>query len=406
MNGKIPRLDAINIGKIASERAPFLSQLISSATSLLGSVIALAALHGSDLKKWFLYVGTSMALQGVIRATLLETDLLLYGHVTKKNRSWSLLCSLLPFTLLLVVHLILDMKLSLLDLILVITSVLSLVQDKLRYELVRNDRLGVVLADATWCFLSIIGLLLVMTPVRHSPLTIYAILFFGPSISSVYLHSRRKLMSPQSMNPELKNVRRYIILQNLSILMFTFFTNLILTKYLSGELFYQFRLIQTVVSPIQSIGLAIWFSKIVHFDKDLKEYTQIFRKSRRLIIFAISYLFIFLLFILNGKSHSILNVDIIGLLAVMAAGIAPILNIGFYEVSLYIRSKQLNFQTFKVGLLVLPFTPIFYFVLKSQLSLGAIFGIPLAAMIIQQSAYLLIFRNSLNRDLLVTKGSV
>ena len=184
MKGKIPRLDAMNLVKFTTERAPFLSQLLSSATSFLGSVIALACLQDSELKKWFLYVGTSMALQGVIRAALLETDLLLYGQVSKRNRILSLLCTLLPFSLLLVVHSFLDLQITFLDLILVITSVLSLVQDMFRYELIRHDRLGVVFADGTWLLISFIGLVLAMTPIRHSPLTIYAILLLGPFFAS------------------------------------------------------------------------------------------------------------------------------------------------------------------------------------------------------------------------------
>jgi len=399
MKGKIPRVDAMNLLKFTTERAPFLSQLLSSATSFLGSVIALACLHDSELKKWFLYFGTSMALQGVIRASLLETDLLLYGHVSKKNRILSLFCTLLPFSLLVIVQSVLDLQLTLLDLILVITSVLSLVQDMLRYEFIRNDRLGVVLADGIWFLISFIGLVLVITPIRDAPLTIYAILLLGPSFSSLHLLFRCKPLeyqSPSESSAGINSTRRYIILQNSWTLIITFVTNVILTKYLSGELFYQFRLIQTSVSPVQSFGLAVWFSKIVQYDKDLKEYSRIFRNSQKLIIFSTSFLLLFLFCTLTTKSLLILSFDVIWLITVLAAATGPILNIGFYEISLYLRSKQLFFETFIVGLLVLPLTPVLYFLLKSHLSLGAIFGIPLACMIIQQTIYLLIFRSSLS----------
>ncbi len=409
MKGKISRLDAMNLVKFTTERAPFLSQLLSSATSFLGSVIALACLQDSELKKWFLYVGTSMALQGVIRAALLETDLLLYGQVSKRNRILSLLCTLLPFSLLLVVNSFLDLQITFLDLILVITSVLSLVQDMLRYELIRHDRLGVVFADGTWLLISFIGLVLAMTAIRHSPLTIYAILLLGPFFASSHLQYRRKLLkqrSPLETNAGIKSSRRYIILQESWTLIITFFTSVILTKYLNGELFYQLRLIQTVVSPIQSFGLAVWFSKIVQFDKNRKQYLKIFRNSQKQIIFAISFFSLFLFCISNTKSLLILSFDVIWLLTVLAAGAAPILNIGFYEISLYLRNKQLFFETFLVGLLVLPLTPIWYFLLRSHLSLGAIFAIPLATMITQHTIYLVIFRLSLRKTSLTSKERV
>jgi hypothetical protein len=71
------------------------SQGITSATNFLTSICAIKFLDTGDFQKWFVYVVSTLAIQGVLRTTVLESDLIEFGSVGGKSKRVVFLVSLL-----------------------------------------------------------------------------------------------------------------------------------------------------------------------------------------------------------------------------------------------------------------------------------------------------------------------
>lgn len=320
----------------------FMSQIISSLTTFLSSVIVLNLLDGSELKKWFLYLIPSLALQGVIRNVYLETDLITYGSVQKKTFDYSAKFALFPLFLYVGLNLILDTRIELIDFIAVIYSMLVIIQDLLRYRLIKSSPKLVLLADLVWAIVFLCILLFTVSFDDKFTKTILVILLCGPCLSTGILLGKlkRNLRSNNSVAKlmDYPIARGILIINNFVILFSTIVINTLITASFSHDEFYLFRVTQTLISPIQSIGLAIWVSQIIHSTNDSIAFPKkIIVRSLSINTLIISILTLFAFFCAHLE---VLGFDGSQATTLIVGTFSPIINMSFYALSLTMRKMQ------------------------------------------------------------------
>jgi hypothetical protein len=132
--------------------------------------------------------------------------------------------------------------------------------------------------------------------------------------------------------------RGILIINNFVILFSTIVINTLITASFSHDEFYLFRVTQTLISPIQSIGLAIWVSQIIHSTNDSIAFPKkIIVRSLSINTLIISILTLFAFFCAHLE---VLGFDGSQATTLIVGTFSPIINMSFYALSLTMRKMQ------------------------------------------------------------------
>jgi hypothetical protein len=300
-----------NHSKFNSKAA--ISQAVCSLTSFFSAALGPFVLTGNTFQKWTIYTTGFFLIQSLQRTLYLENHLL-ESHQKKSHKYWhaSYWIPSLIFVLPVVNLIFLNYKFSLTDFILIIGFSFALLQDRYRYLYLSNDPRKSLFGDLVWFFSSfLIMLISVVFKDLNLSFSFLLQLCVGPFLGFLFLIIGSKKIELHkigidSLNDLDKKYLQYVRTQFLFGLIVTFLFSAYVVKYLSVNELKTYRIIQTVISPYQSISVIISTS-ILATSYILNSFNNLFsilRFSCRLLIIQIPFSVIIL--VLNAKlSHQI-----------------------------------------------------------------------------------------------------
>ena len=375
------------------DRFAYLSQNITSLTNFITSVSAIAFLEPADFRKWFIYVSSTLALQGVMRTSVLESDLIDFGRLQKKHYLTILRVSALPIFLVPAINAFLNTSVTTIDIILSLYGFFILVQDACRYAYLSHKPKYAMLSDSVWLLTALILMILIISTSFVDLSVFLSLVILGPITSLVILFvPSRSITSEQQWQVKIQGKireRNFLVAQAIYGTMVTVVINFFVAKFCSANELHTIRLIQTISSPFQALASAYWLTIILRksesgFVRDIirKNLTRIVK----FIFLLVAIICSFEIFSRNYIRHSYAD----DWKTILIAVATPIFNAVLYSSTYILR----YFKKYKGMMLlsifvstILLITIIFY---AKHLTAFSFFIIQFTAIFILQFLYLLL----------------
>jgi hypothetical protein len=375
------------------DRFAYLSQNITSLTNFITSVSAIAFLEPADFRKWFIYVSSTLALQGVMRTSVLESDLIDFGRLQKKHYLTILRVSALPIFLVPAINAFLNTSVTTIDIILSLYGFFILVQDACRYAYLSHKPKYAMLSDSVWLLTALILMILIISTSFVDLSVFLSLVILGPITSLVILFvPSRSITSEQQWQVKIQGKireRNFLVAQAIYGTMVTVVINFFVAKFCSANELHTIRLIQTISSPFQALASAYWLTVILRksesgFVRDIirKNLTRIVK----FIFLLVAIICSFEIFSRNYIRHSYAD----DWKTILIAVATPIFNAVLYSSTYILR----YFKKYKGMMLlsifvstILLITIIFY---AKHLTAFSFFIIQFTAIFILQFLYLLL----------------
>jgi len=375
------------------DRFAYLSQNITSLTNFITSVSAIAFLEPADFRKWFIYVSSTLALQGVMRTSVLESDLIDFGRLQKKHYLTILRVSALPIFLVPAINAFLNTSVTTIDIILSLYGFFILVQDACRYAYLSHKPKYAMLSDSVWLLTALILMILIISTSFVDLSVFLSLVILGPITSLVILFvPSRSITNEQQWQVKLQGKireRNFLVAQAIYGTMVTVVINFFVAKFCSANELHTIRLIQTISSPFQALASAYWLTIILRksesgFVRDIirKNLTRIVK----FIFLLVAIICSFEIFSRNYIRHSYTD----DWKTILIAVATPIFNAVLYSSTYILR----YFKKYKGMMLlsifvstILLITIIFY---AKHLTAFSFFIIQFTAIFILQFLYLLL----------------
>jgi len=375
------------------DRFAYLSQNTTSLTNFITSVSAIAFLEPADFRKWFIYVSSTLALQGVMRTSVLESDLIDFGRLQKKHYLTILRVSALPIFLVPAINAFLNTSVTTIDIILSLYGFFILVQDACRYAYLSHKPKYAMLSDSVWLLTALILMILIISTSFVDLSVFLSLVILGPITSLVILFvPSRSITSEQQWQVKIQGKireRNFLVAQAIYGTMVTVVINFFVAKFCSANELHTIRLIQTISSPFQALASAYWLTIILRksesgFVRDIirKNLTRIVKFFFLLVAIICS----FEIFSRNYIRHSYAD----DWKTILIAVATPIFNAVLYSSTYILR----YFKKYKGMMLlsifvstILLITIIFY---AKHLTAFSFFIIQFTAIFILQFLYLLL----------------
>lgn len=332
----------------------FFSQAITSVTNFVTSICAINYLNPEEFRKWFVYVVSTLAIQGVLRTTVLESDLIDYGKISSIRSRAILIASLFPFVVMLSSYGYSRSSFSDLDIALAIYCTLILIQDVARYRFLSVEPRITLYSDAVW--LSVV-LILLSVGTFFGLISLFWFLglsILGPLLGCVVFLMFHKSRIKKSRGKVLRvgdSQRRYLLVQSVFGTLVTLFTLFTLARYCSAGELETIRIIQTIASPFYSLAAAYWLTIVAgqpntrNFNEDL---SRTIRNLAGYLVFLSTVSI--LIYLLGDKTHF---VEVRELVVTMIIAVSvPIVNAITYPTSYILRSRRQYLSTMKISLMV------------------------------------------------------
>ncbi len=375
------------------DRFAYLSQNITSLTNFITSVSAIAFLEPADFRKWFIYVSSTLALQGVMRTSVLESDLIDFGRLQKKHYQTILRVSALPIFLVPAINAFLNTSVTTIDIILSLYGFFILVQDACRYAYLSHKPKYAMLSDSVWLLTALILMMLIISTSFVDLSVFLSLVILGPITSLVILFvPSRSITSEQQWQVKIQGKireRNFLVAQAIYGTMVTVVINFFVAKFCSANELHTIRLIQTISSPFQALASAYWLTIILRksesgFVRDIirKNLTRIVK----FIFLLVAIICSFEIFSRNYIRHSYAD----DWKTILIAVATPIFNAALYSSTYILRYfkkyKEMMLLSIFVSTILL-ITIIFY---AKHLTAFSFFIIQFTAIFILQFLYLLL----------------
>ncbi len=273
-----------------------ISQAICALTSLLSSAVGPFALEGLSFTKWILYTTGFFLIQSFQRSIYLDNHLL--DNAGMQSRRYWDASSWTPFLILsvpLINFFALGYKLTSLDLLLILSFYLSLLQDRFRYLFLAENPKIPLIADLLWLLSSAVFLL---TPIVLSSIYLADVfliqMFVCPALGIIpLLLKARNLKQHKAKLYKLDSATSkylgYIRFQFVFGAIVAMFFSVYVVKHLSIEELKMYKIIQTIISPYQSfaniLGISIYASRL---EKSLSnEFLSVMKFCRHLFLLQV-----------------------------------------------------------------------------------------------------------------------
>ena len=315
------------------------SQGITSATNFLTSICAIKFLDTGDFQKWFVYVVSTLAIQGVLRTTILEFDLIEFGSVGGKSKRVVFLVSIFPFALMPIINGYFKSTISEMDFALAIYCALVLIQDATRYKYLGEWPKLTLVSDAVW-LLTIVVLFLL--GVRVGDIDLYWFLgltIVGPLLGcAVFLFSRKPEIasSRKTIEPLDDSQRGYLLAQSVFGTALTILTLFVLARYCTTSELKTIRIIQTIASPFYALAAGYWLTVVTSKPDDMDLNEMLPRTVRNLFAYLVFLPMVLTgVYILGQKFDLRFYTEIISI-AIIAISV-PIINVITYPTNYILR---------------------------------------------------------------------
>jgi hypothetical protein len=325
----------------------FFSQGITSFTNFLTSICAINYLGTEEFQKWFVYVVPTLAIQGVLRTTILESDLIEFGQVAGIRRRAIISASLFPIVLMPIVNGYLKSSISSLDFALAIYCALVLLQDATRYNFLGSSPRLALVSDCIW-FCVILALFLVGAVVGGNDLNLFlALTTTGPLLGcAVFLIFKGQRVDRNVIDKTIiarkhfqDSKLRYLFSQSLFGTAVTILTLFILARFCTVDELKTIRIIQTISSPFYALAAAYWLTVVVSKSGTRHLIELIPRIIRNVLLFLVLLPTVLICISFFTKSYKgYLHVEIIPI-AIVAISV-PVINAITYPTSYFLRLTE------------------------------------------------------------------
>ena len=351
------RLDSHSRGRRRFNSGAGFSQSICALTSFLSSALGPFALDGISFSKWIIYTTGYFLILSFQRTIYLENHLL--DDASQKYWNASYWVPILIFFLPFINYFTLGYEFSEIDILFLFGFVFALIQDRYRYLYLTENSVISLTGDFFWLVSSGAILLvgLVFYPNQLSSFFLLQIIV-GPVLGTLPLAIRAKSLQTyffershlqNSESKYLGYVRAQFILGSVIAMIFS----LIVVRFLPVEQLKSYKVIQTMISPYQSIAniLAVSiFAKRVR-KTDSKSLFSVLKFSGNLLLAQIVFSGVLIGIYESFKNRSILgNESLFPSSTYLAiALIGPILMLSAIPLSAYMRSKRMGREIFISG---------------------------------------------------------
>jgi hypothetical protein len=315
------------------------SQGITSATNFLTSICAIKFLDTGDFQKWFVYVVSTLAIQGVLRTTVLESDLIEFGSVGGKSKRVVFLVSLLPFALIPLINGYFKSAISELDFALAIYCALVLIQDATRYKYLGESPKLTLVSDTVWLSTIVVLFLLGVTVGDIDLYWFLGLSIVGPLLGcTVFLFFRKPEIeiSRKTIEPLDDSQRGYLLAQSVFGTALTILTLFVLARYCTTSELKTIRIIQTIASPFYALAAGYWLTVVTSKPDDM-DLNEILPRTLRNLFAYLVFLPMVLtgIYILGQKFDLRFFTEIISI-AIIAISV-PIINVITYPTNYILR---------------------------------------------------------------------
>lgn len=349
----------------------FISQITTSGTNFLSSIVAVRFLESNDLRIWALYIPITLVIQGIMRAIFYEIDLIRQKHLSKI----SLIAFLISILILPSIG-ILNMKINQnsnfgVNFEFTLICTLILFQDFLRYTHIMFLPTKVLISDSILFIFSLLSFLMYALGIKswsnNSTWSICNLVGLAIAISTIV---KFKLELAFKFQIKTGSYRRLnLFLPNFFLLTSSILTNSFVTLFLNDELLRKFRTLNILQNIFFAIVFAIWFKNISNAHSTKIGINRNISDKKKLlsILYVIFILLITNLFFVESKTFE--NFYILLVLII----VPPTLNLINNQIEIFIKSLDTftGYQLVAINYLI---TPILIYTLREQLNLTILLG--------------------------------
>jgi hypothetical protein len=330
------------------------SQVTTSATNFLTSICAIKFLDTGDFQKWFVYVLSTLAIQGLLRTAVLESDLIQFGLVGDKRKRVIFFASLLPFVLMPLINGFLKSTISEVDFALAIYCALVLIQDATRYKYLAESPKLTLVSDATW-FLTIIVLFFLGSLAGEIDLYWFlGLTIAGPLMGCVvFLFLRKPEIEKHRFKAKQLNdsQRKYLLVQSIFGTAVTILIFFVLARYCKADELEKIRIIQTIASPFYALAAGYWLS-IVTSKSNNRNLNEVLPRTMRHLFAYLGFLPMVLtgIYFLGKKIDLLFYAEILAMVIVAIS--VPIVNAITFPTNYILRLLKQYKASMKISLIV------------------------------------------------------
>ena len=336
-----------------------ISQLICALTSFYGSLCGPFFLNTTTFRKWVIYNTGYFLIQSFQRNIYLENHLLSGSENSRKFWQASRLIPFLTFLLPLISVFLLNLRFSFVDIVMIAGFLLALFQDRFRYLFLSLRPKVAISGDSTWLttslLLTIFGLIFTR---KHLEDIFLLQIVIGPLLGLIPLLAKSAALGyfdqkKESLGKENTSYLNYLRIQFYIGSLVSLAVSITIVKYLSVIDLKTFKIIQTLLSPYQSLGAILYVAVYSNRQRSTSEfsYKNVMRVSKKLLIapilvVATFHLVFFLIKVHFSKSYWFIpNIDDLGI-----ALVGPILMSSFIPIGAYLRRNLLGKEILAGGL--------------------------------------------------------
>jgi hypothetical protein len=393
---------------LSSQRLTFSSQIVSSLTNFVTSVSAIMFLSSGDFRKWYIYVTSTLAIQGVMRTSLFESDLMDFGGIQERHKFLILKVSLLPFLMIPVVSLVLRIEISFVDFALSLYCFSVLVQDACRYVFLGSKPEIALLSDSIWLVSSLVLLSLVIFHKNLIQIPYFLMLtvcgpFFALLCIFLFWKICAGIIIVQGTQRSNDRERRYLAIQSIYGTIIAIVANFIIAKYCSSDQLYIIRVIQAVSSPFQALALAYWLT-IVNSGRNSMLVVNVIRMNiARMLRFFLIFGILLYAIEVSSKNFDLDSPADQGKTLLVAISI-PIFNAAVYSSTYTLRYFR-KYKEMMISSIMVSSAFVFAIVsLKDSLNALVFFLLQFASIIVLQSLYIRLCFSLRNKGQAIQSG--
>jgi hypothetical protein len=374
------------------------SQGMSSASNFLNALGCLWILDGAEFKKWLIYSGSTFAVQGILRSTLLEPDLHhRKGLSSRTLRKLRILC-FLPCLLVPIVAMVTQSTVHVSDLLIVLFCIFSLAEDGLRYNNLGRSPVIAFKADLIWFLFTVTPVLLFIFGANFNENQFLSFSIFGPISSFLYL-MRKNQISHGMENEYLGSMDRLFLFLGSTVLTISTITfTTLIARFESEAWLREWRTVVLLVSPIQAFSSILWLRKLIESSQN-ESLENTLRSMRSGLIKSIPVLATFVAgasFLPQLILPDTAEIDLTVLFIAMSI---PVINAVMYPSNLLMRSMGMYGYLFILVSLNSLVLPLLVWHLRNDLNLNTLFGVQLLSILLLHFTYITIAKFKPKRSL-------
>lgn len=372
------------------------SQGISSASNFLNALGCIWILDGEIFKEWLIYSGSTFAVQGILRSTLLEPDLHHKKGLSPRTvRKLRVLC-FLPCSLVPIVALVTQSPVHFSDFAIVLFCIFSLAEDGLRYNNLGKSPIIAFKADLIWFLFAVTPVLMFVAGANISESQFLSFSVFGPVSSFLFLMRKNQITNGLENNYFKSVDRLYLFLGSTVLTISTITFTTIIARFESEAWLREWRTVVLLISPIQAFSSILWLKNLIESSR-LESLESTLKSMRSGLIRAIPFLVAFIAGASFLPELILPNAAEIDLTVLIFAISIPVLNAVMYPSNLLMRSMGMYSYLFILVSLNSLILPLLVWHLRTELNLHLLFGVQLLSVFLLHFTYIAIAKYTRKR---------